>query len=96
MNEVSLAELWGVLDIAGTCGGSKRWLVGSLGGYGDCPPLDGNDEDEFEFKVKKVKGMGLAVQWKEWTPRAEEIPRDWGKPVQNGREHTSHTAAQGW
>ncbi|KIR56014.1 hypothetical protein I315_01078 [Cryptococcus gattii Ru294] len=96
VNEVSLAELWGVLDIAGACGGSKRWLVGSLGGYGDCPALDGNDEDEFEFKVKKVKGMGLAVQWKEWTPRAEEIPRDWGTPVQNGREHASHTPAQGW
>lgn len=96
VNEVSLEELWGVLDIAGACGGSKRWLVGSLGGYGDCPALDGKDGDELEFEVKKVKRVGLVVQWREWTPKAEEKPRNWGTPVQNGSEHTSPTAAQGW
>ncbi|WWD02359.1 hypothetical protein V865_000398 [Kwoniella europaea PYCC6329] len=63
IDEVSLDELWGVHEVSGRCAGSKRYLVSVIGGFGDCTAIDGASE---EFEVKKEKGRGLRVRWKDF------------------------------
>lgn len=81
VGQVSLGELWGDLDLATSCGGSKRWLVGCLGGYGDVPAITSEPastsaepskaaqagEHEHEFEVRRERGRGLMVVWKGFT-----------------------------
>ncbi|WVQ71311.1 hypothetical protein IAR50_000838 [Cryptococcus sp. DSM 104548] len=85
---VSLEELWGVLAIAAVCGGSKRWLVGSLGGWGDCAPLGQGGEGDGQFEIVKVRDEGLAVRWKEWKPQQQEAEKDWGTPMEGVESDT--------
>jgi hypothetical protein len=54
---ISLAELWGLEGVAVACAGSQRHLVGSLGGFGDCPKIEGASSD---FVVIRNEN-GLAV-----------------------------------
>lgn len=72
IGSVSLGELWGNEELAGIlCKGSKRWLVGCLGGWGDQESIEPQDgESEFEVKWEKPTegGRGLAVIWKSFTP----------------------------
>lgn len=74
IGSVSLGELWGNEELAaGVCGGSKRWLVGCLGGWGDQEAIkedDGGDEGEFEVKweIPTEGGRGLVVSWRGFKP----------------------------
>ncbi|TYJ53642.1 hypothetical protein B9479_005729 [Cryptococcus floricola] len=90
--KVSLEELWGVLAIAAVCGGSKRWLVGSLGGWGDCAPLGQGGQGDGEFEVTKSRGDGLSVKWTGWEPVSEEKEKDWGTPMEGVEADTG----KGW
>lgn len=54
---ISLAELWGLEGVATACSGSQRYLVGSLGGFGDCRALEGAST---AFEVIRNEN-GLAV-----------------------------------
>ena len=58
--QVTLAEVWGVDEIAGACAGSKRYLVGCLGGWGDCPAIGPNGG---EFEVGRERARGFTVKW---------------------------------
>ncbi len=76
IGEVSLTELWGVTSVASSCGGSKRYLVGCLGGFGDCSailPL----QDEFD--VRRERGRGILIRWKGWRDSVVEPKEDWGR-----------------
>lgn len=88
-------ELWGNIDIAGSCAGSKRYLVGCLGGYGDVEPIA--TENAGEFEVIQVEGRGLVVVWKGFKGRSEEVEvdgKEWGQvPVQQA---TAGAGAGGW
>ena len=78
IGEVSLTELWGSMDVAGACAGSKRYLVGCLGGWGD---VDGI-EPAGDFEVTSQQGRGLVVRWngfkKDETP-VEADAKEWGQ-----------------
>ncbi|WWD18873.1 hypothetical protein CI109_103328 [Kwoniella shandongensis] len=93
VGEVSLDEVWSVLEIAAACAGSKRWLVGSLGGWGDCDPVNG--ENNREFEVRKEKGRGLSVRWNSFTQVDGEVYRgeEWGTKME-GVESSAQTG--GW
>jgi hypothetical protein len=87
--EVSLNELWGVDEIAGACNGSKRYLVGLLGGWGDVPAittLGGGD-----FEVKKERGKGFKVVWKKYQKKEAPKEEPWGQKMEQRPE-----AAGGW
>jgi hypothetical protein len=90
IGQVSMNELWGNIDIAGACAGSKRYLVGCLGGYGNVDPI----ENGGEFEVKKEQGRGLVVVWKGFKGREKDVEvdsKEWGNvPVNNGGQ------AGGW
>ncbi|WVW85856.1 hypothetical protein I302_107894 [Kwoniella bestiolae CBS 10118] len=90
IGEVSLDELWGVHEISGRCAGSKRYLVSVLGGFGDCPSIQGSSDD---FEVKMEKGQGLRVRWRGFTPvqQASKAEDSWGKviPPRQGDEGQS-------
>jgi hypothetical protein len=52
VRDVSLNELWGDDEIAGACNGSKRYLVGLLGGWGNCPAIStGGGGSEFVVRL---------------------------------------------
>jgi hypothetical protein len=82
IGEVSMNELWGNIEVAGACAGSKRYLVGCLGGYGDVDPIESGGE----FEVKHVEGRGLVVVWKGFKGREKDVEvdaKEWGQvPVQ--------------
>lgn len=65
VGDVSLNELWGDDEIAGACNGSKRYLVGLLGGWGNCPAISTGGGGS-EFVVRKERGKGLWVTWKKF------------------------------
>ena len=68
VGDVSLAELWGNSKVCGSCAGSRRYLVGCLGGWGDCQALcDGGG-----LKVYRQKEGGLKVRWEGFTPSSLE------------------------
>ena len=67
--EVGLNELWSITDIAVACAGSKRYLVSTLGGYGDCGPTE---KPTGEFTVDKKAKVGLVVRWNDNAPRGKE------------------------
>lgn len=79
VGQVSLGELWGDADLADMCGGSRRYLVGSLGGWGDQPDLGqtgGTDKaEQAELTVESEDpaqgGRGLVVRWSGHTPTRE-------------------------
>ncbi|WVQ85706.1 hypothetical protein IAT38_007872 [Cryptococcus sp. DSM 104549] len=87
--EITLDELWGSHEIAGACAGSKRWLVGCLGGWGDCAPVVTGDE----FEVRRRKGKGFTVRWRDWAPKAPVKEEEWGTPM-DGVE--AKEDADGW
>jgi len=93
IGEVSMNELWGNINVVGACAGSKRYLVGCLGGYGDVDPIEAGGE----FEVKKQEGRGLVVVWKGFKGREEEVQverdgREWGQvPVP-----AQQSSAGGW
>ncbi|KAK8854967.1 hypothetical protein IAR55_003707 [Kwoniella newhampshirensis] len=83
IGEVSLDELWAVLEVAGACAGSKRWLVGSLGGWGDCASIDPGNEDEFE--VRKERGSAFTVRWNRFVSRGQVDGQEedrWGEKME--------------
>lgn len=77
--QVSLTELWGNIDVAGACAGSKRYLVGCLGGYGNVDPI----EPAGEFQVVGEGGAStLVVKWAGYTPQqppVEAQSSEWGR-----------------
>ncbi|WVF72587.1 hypothetical protein IAT40_007404 [Kwoniella sp. CBS 6097] len=87
VGEVSLDEVWGVYEVSGRCAGSKRYLVSSLGGWGDCEALplgEGAEADKNEFEVTRVRGRGLSVKWNNLTPRSGEegkTQEQWDQPA---------------
>ena len=64
---ISLAELWGVAKVSGSCAGSKRHFVGCLGGWGDCSPLEGSPAEE--LRVYREKDKGLYIRWNGFKPQ---------------------------
>ncbi|WWC90935.1 uncharacterized protein L201_005873 [Kwoniella dendrophila CBS 6074] len=94
IDEVSLDELWGVHEVSGRCAGSKRHLVGSIGGYGDCPSLLGIDT---EFEVTSQSAKGLSVKWKGFSPAKEEVKKEkvWGQSIQD-IDNTRSAETGGW
>ncbi|WWC71781.1 uncharacterized protein I206_105740 [Kwoniella pini CBS 10737] len=94
VGEVSLDELWGDHEVSGRCAGSKRHLVGSLGGFGDCPSISGS----LEFMIRLERGRGLIVKWVEFKPRKEIDTSDrWGQSIQQGHLKSAESAeAGGW
>ncbi|RXK38257.1 hypothetical protein M231_04429 [Tremella mesenterica] len=56
---VTLTELWGNTAVSLASGGSKRWLITCLGGWGD---VQGSGETGFE--VRRERGKGFVVMWK--------------------------------
>lgn len=78
IEQVSLAELWGVSEVAGACAGSRRYLVRCMGGWGDCPAVQEQDDEEFE--VRKGRGRGLVVRLRKSGGKVE-VPREevWGR-----------------
>ena len=109
IGQVSLTELWGVTEVAGACEGSIRYLVGCLGGFGDCQaiPEDGKQSvregdheitqchDE-EFKVIAQDGA-LVVVWTRWAPPRNEAKHDesWGVKEEHMRGGQAGEAG-GW
>lgn len=76
--EVSMAELWGDRGVAEAAGGSKRYLVSVLGGYGDQPEAAqgegksngtaaASEGEGREFEVVQVQDRGLHVRWNRFT-----------------------------
>lgn len=73
--DISLDELWGVDEICGACNGSKRYLIGVLGGWGNCPGVTGLGD---EFEVKREKGRGFRVVWRKFVKRPRKVEEQWG------------------
>ncbi|ORY35334.1 hypothetical protein BCR39DRAFT_508846 [Naematelia encephala] len=78
IDRVSLSELWGVKEISVACGGSLRYLVGCLGGWGDARPVGVLASD---FAVIKQRGGGLVVEWKKFVPVRIDEPASWRSDV---------------
>ena len=95
VGEVGLEELWGVDAVAGACVGSKRYLVGVLGGWGDQPALVNSEGGEFE--VRKQKGRpGLRVRWNAFEGRPETKEEDRGQELPERRGADVDGVAGGW
>jgi hypothetical protein len=91
VGEVALTELWGVDDVAASCNGSKRYLVGCLGGWGDCAAISGGDG----FEVKKVRGKGFVVVMKGFEKKVEGKEEEWGhQPEESAARKDGQTG--GW
>lgn len=90
VGEVSLSELWSVKNVAEACGGSQRYLVGSLGGWGDCEAHFRNGI----FTVTREKGRGFVVVWNGFVPKQKKED-EWGKPME-GIESDSAQRVGGW
>ncbi|KAL7423523.1 hypothetical protein Q5752_001103 [Cryptotrichosporon argae] len=82
VGDVSVTVLWGDLRIAEACGGSKRWLVACLGGWGDVCGVavlhtvrangviaapEGEDDLQVVGRID-----GLHVRWKGHVPKTAE------------------------
>lgn len=95
VGEVSLTELWGSMDVAAACAGSKRYLVGCLGGWGNVDGIEPAPGGEFE--VTSRKGRGLVVRWngfrKDQTP-VEADAKEWGQGVKG--DETAPSGTGGW
>jgi hypothetical protein len=79
IGKVSMNELWGDMGVAGACAGSKRYLVGCLGGWGDVEPLEPGVGSGFE--VQKGES-GLVVLWPEFKKDEVDVEvdgKEWGK-----------------
>lgn len=75
-------ELWGDMDVAAACAGSKRYLVGCLGGYGNVDPIEATASASDGFEVKQVEGRGLVVVWKGFKGRQKDVEvdsKEWGQ-----------------
>lgn len=80
IGKVSMNELWGNIDVAGACAGSKRYLVGCLGGWGDVEPIEAQGKGE--FAVSKEEGRGLVVSWSGFKKQQSAVEADgaeWGQ-----------------
>lgn len=93
VGSVSLSEIWGDETIARMCGGSKRYLVGCLGGYGDRPAVEGLGERAGEFKVDKDDNGLVYIVWNGYKPEVREEEKEWG--VAPSRTEAS-TETGGW
>ena len=101
--QVSLGELWGDKEVAEAAGGSKRYLVSALGGYGDQEAAKEEEERngdgphgaaaEKEFEVVDVPERGLYVRWSRLQKAEEKQEQSWGETPQ--REAPS-AATGGW
>jgi hypothetical protein len=72
-------ELWGNIEVAGACAGSKRYLVGCLGGWGDVEPVESGGG---EFTIGKEEGRGLVVGWSGFKKEQKDVEVDsaeWGQ-----------------
>lgn len=80
--EVTLGELWGGGEVAASCGGSRRYLVACLGGWGDQPALEGVQAGE--WTVRKDE-RGVVVRWNGYKGEAEgesgsgKREKEWGE-----------------
>lgn len=91
---VSVQEIWSQLEIAVACAGSKRWLVGSLGGWGDCAPNENGIDDE--LKVFKERGRALSIKWREWQPTQPPAASHEGYASQPERSDEEKRSTGGW
>ena len=74
---ISVAELWAVPEVSGSCAGSKRHLVSCLGGWANCPPKAHSPSGEFE--VYREKDKGLYIRWNGFKPEdSKEEAETWG------------------
>ena len=95
VGEVGLDEIWGVDAVAGACVGSKRYLVGVLGGWGDQPALVGSEGGEFE--VGKQKGRaGLRVRWTSFSGKQAVNEGSRGQRLPDRKEADADGQAGGW
>ena len=94
VGEVSLNELWGTDDVCMACNGSKRYLVGCLGGWGDCAAIAGGEG----FEVKRVRGKGFVVVMKGFEGKSEAKETTWGhQPEGSAARHDDQAdKAGGW
>lgn len=79
IGQVTMNELWGNIEVAGACAGSKRYLVGCLGGWGDVEPVESGGE---EFTISKEEGRGLVVGWSGFKKEQKDVEVDsaeWGQ-----------------
>ncbi|KAI9637196.1 uncharacterized protein MKK02DRAFT_23746 [Dioszegia hungarica] len=100
IGEVSLGELWGDSVLAaGLCGGSKRWLVGCLGGWGDQVSLLEDAAGEGEFHVgwddPGRAGRGMTVRWNQYKAAKTEEDEGRGMKELPPREEPSEKTG-GW
>jgi hypothetical protein len=92
IGEVSMNELWGNIEVAGACAGSKRYLVGCLGGWGNVDSIEKGDE----FEVTNQEGRGLVVIWKGFKGREMNVEVDekgWGQVASQAGDKVE---AGGW
>lgn len=96
VGEVSLTELWGNIDVAAACAGSKRYLVGCLGGWGNVDPIE--PAGEFEVVASGQPGRGLVVKWtgfKKDQPPVDADAKEWGQGQGQGTIPVESTPAPG-
>lgn len=94
IGEVSLTELWGNVEVSGACAGSKRYLVGCLGGWGNVKAI----EPAGEFEILGQAGNRLAVKWtnfKAAQPPVEADAREWGRRT-TGPVESAVPGSGGW
>ena len=66
------------MQVAAACAGSKRYLVGCLGGWGNVDAI----EVAGDFEVVNQQGRGLVVKWtgfKKVQPPSEADAKEWGQ-----------------
>lgn len=92
---VSVQEIWSQLDIAVACGGSKRWLIGSLGGWGNCAPVERSSDED--LRVVKERGRALSIKWESWKPaQATEVAAEGYTPHTAERTEEEKRTTGGW
>lgn len=94
VGQVSLGEIWGDRGVSEMCGGSKRYLVGCLGGWGDQEALAQEGAEGWEVRREDPGrgGRGLIVIRKGWK-KVEDEGEKWG--VQGKTEEPSEKTG-GW
>lgn len=105
VGQVSLTELWGNMDVAASCAGSKRYLVGCLGGWGDVDTIEPAGEFEVVAATASAsghRGKGLIVRWNGFKKDQLSVDADarergqGAKPVQGAPGSAPVPGTGGW
>ena len=81
--QVTLDEVWAQDPVSIACAGSRRKLVRSLGGIGNCPGETGKvgDQPEWELVWSPYAAGEIRIRWKDFVDEDKEEKRrreDWG------------------